>query len=266
MQGRLVDNEKKNEIQFFPHKKWKKELEIFATNKLKFIEWVASLENLNKNPIFNKKKLKKIILECNRRKIKIRSIDAQFFVKKPFYKGPKFERKKRFETLKKLLINSQILKIKFFIIPTLENAKIVNQTEQKFFVEGIRKLTKFLKKKNYILIESDLSPNKFKEVVKRINSNKVGINYDIGNSAGNGYNFIDETKYFRKVRNIHIKDKNFKGKSVRLGRGDANFKKIFHYLKKIKYKGSFSFQCARSKSNDHIGEMKKNIEFIKKFI
>ena len=50
VQGRLVDNEKKNEIQFFPHNKWKKELEIFASQKLKYIEWVASFENLKKKP------------------------------------------------------------------------------------------------------------------------------------------------------------------------------------------------------------------------
>ena len=31
VQGRLVDNEKKNEIKFFPHKNWKKELKIFAS-------------------------------------------------------------------------------------------------------------------------------------------------------------------------------------------------------------------------------------------
>ena len=29
MQGRLVDSEKKNEIQFFPKKNWKKELKYF---------------------------------------------------------------------------------------------------------------------------------------------------------------------------------------------------------------------------------------------
>ena len=56
MQGRLVDSEKKNEIQFFPKKNWKKELDLFRKNKIKYIEWVASYENLEVNPILKKKK------------------------------------------------------------------------------------------------------------------------------------------------------------------------------------------------------------------
>ena len=35
---------------------------------------------------------------------------------------------------------------------------------------------------------------------------KVGINYDTGNSAGLGYDFNNEIKYFKYVKNIHIKD------------------------------------------------------------
>ena len=266
MQGRLVDSEKKKYIQYFPEKKWIQELETFKLNKFNFIEWVANFENLKKNPIFTTKGIKKIKNECKKNQVSIRAVDAQFFIKNPFFRGAENQKKERFKILKKILNHSQALKIKFFIIPALENSKIKNKTEQKFFVEGIRKLVKLLKNKSYILIESDLRPNKFKEVLKKIGSKKVGINYDIGNSAGNGYDFTDEIKYFDKVKNIHIKDKNFKGKSVRLGEGDANFQKIFKYLKKTKYKGFFSFQCARSKSDDHLGEMKKNIEFIRKFI
>ena len=66
------------------------------------------------------------------------------------------------------------------------------------------------------------------------------------------------------IKNIHIKDKNSRGLSVRLGRGKVNFKKNFYYLKKLKYKGFFSLQTARSKFNNHIEEIKNNFEFLKK--
>ena len=266
VQGRLVDNEKKNEIQFFPHNKWKKELEIFALHNLKYIEWVASLENLKRNPIFYKKKLKNIIFECKKNKINIRSIDAQFFVKKPFYKGSKFEMKKRFNILKKILLHSQTLKIKFFIIPALENAKIETNKQKKIFISGLKKLSKLINKNSYILIESDLTPKKLKNLINEIDKENVGINYDTGNSAGNGFDFKEEKKYFSKVKNIHIKDKKFNGKSIRLGKGDFRFKKFFNYLKQSNYKGFFAFQCARSIKNNHLEEFLINLNYIKKFI
>tara|TARA_A100000164_G_scaffold376906_1_gene414913 strand:- start:1015 stop:1857 length:843 start_codon:yes stop_codon:yes gene_type:complete len=266
LQGRLVDNEKKNEIQFFPHNKWKKELEIFDIHNLKYIEWVASLENLKKNPIFYKKKLKDIIIECRKNKINIRSIDAQFFVKKPFYKGSKFEMKKRFNTLKKILLHSQTLKIKFFIIPALENAKIETNKQKKIFINGLKKLSNLVNKNSYILIESDLSPKKLNNFINEIDKENIGINYDTGNSAGNGFNFDDEKKYFSKVKNIHLKDKKFNGKSIRLGKGDFRFKKFFKFLKQSNYKGFFAFQCARSIKNNHLEEFLINLNYIKKFI
>ena len=99
--------------------------------------------------------------------------------------------------------------------------------------------------------------------MKKLNK-KFGINYDTGNSASLGFDFNEEKKYFKYVHNIHIKDRIFRGQSVRLGKGDFNFKKFFLYIKKIKYKGNLILQTARSKK--HIDEIILNRNFIKKLI
>jgi L-ribulose-5-phosphate 3-epimerase len=266
MQGRLVDSEKKNEIQFFPKKNWKTELELFKKNNIKNIEWVASYENLEMNPIYKKNKISAIKRECKKNQVNIRSIDAQFFVKKPIYKGKIFEKNKSFRNIKKIFVNAQFLGIKYFIIPALENARLDTKKKKIVFLKLIKSLLKFIKSDNFILIESDLSPKKIKLLINDINSKNVGINYDTGNSAGKGYNLRDEKKYFKFVKNIHLKDKKFKGKSVQLGKGDFNFKNFFKYLKNINYKGDFAFQTARSKNNDHVNEHKLNYEFIKNYV
>jgi len=266
MQGRLVDSEKIGEIQFFPKKNWKKEMAIFKNNKFRFIEWVANIDNLKDNPINSSKKLKTIYKACKDYKIKIRSIDAQFFIKKPFFKCGGIERSKRFNLLKKIFTNSQKLKIKFFIVPALEDASISGQTDEKKFIDGIKKLSTTLKKGNYILIESDYKPLKLRNLIKKINHKQVLINYDTGNSAGLGYNFNSEKKYFNYVKNIHLKDKKRFGKSVRLGEGDANFKVLFNFLNKIRYKGELALQCARSNTGKHVEEIYKNIDYLKKLI
>ena len=41
---------------------------------------------------------------------------------------------------------------------------------------------------------------------------------------GLGYKFNQEKKYFKYVHNIHIKDKIYRDKSVRLGEGNWDYK------------------------------------------
>jgi L-ribulose-5-phosphate 3-epimerase UlaE len=266
MQGRLVTSERKGMIQYFPKNTWKKELKIFKQNKIRFIEWVANYENLKSNPIFNKKKLKVIIKHCKENFVKIRAIDAQFFVKLPFFLGPVKEKKKKFRLLKKILINSQLINIKYFIIPALENATLDSFQKIECFIKQIKYLIKYLNKKNFILIEADLSPKILLKVVNKINSNRVGINYDTGNSAGKGFSFNMEKKYFKFVKNIHLKDKKYNGLSIRLGCGDYDFKNFFQFLRQIKYDGDFSFQAARSIENKNLEEYIINYNFIKNYV
>ena len=50
------------------------------------------------------------------------------------------------------------------------------------------------------------------------------INYDIGNSAAKNFDLIRK-KYFRYVKNIHLKDRIKYGSTIRFGHGNADFKK-----------------------------------------
>ena len=68
-------------------------------------------------------------------------------------------------------------------------------------------------------------------------------------------------KYFRYVKNIHIKDRKKFGNTVRLGKGNWNYNAFFNKIKKINYKGYFILQTARSNSRRHIEELKFNKNF-----
>ena len=178
LQGRLVDSEREGFIQYFPSKTWIRELGIANENKIKFIEWVVSYENIKSNPLFYKSGTKIIKKYIKKFKVKIRSADFHFFVEKPFYKASGKEYYKRLNLLKKIIINSQKIGIKFIILPILEKASIKNSKEEKIFIDEVLKLKNFLNKKSYILLESDYNPKKFLNLMKKINSNKIGINYD----------------------------------------------------------------------------------------
>ena len=55
MQGRLVDSERKNRIQYFPARNWIKEIKLAKKNRLELMEWTIDNENIHKNPLYNEK-------------------------------------------------------------------------------------------------------------------------------------------------------------------------------------------------------------------
>ena len=145
----------------------------------------------------------------------------------------------------------------------VDNASISNIREEKELIKFLNNLKALIKSCNIIvLFESDYHPEKLLKFIKKFDQDCFGINYDLGNSAGLGYDFNDEKIYFDYVKNIHIKDKNFQKKSVHLGKGNAQFGQLFKYLIKSNYKGNLILQTARHKKNIYI--IKKNISFLYK--
>jgi hexulose-6-phosphate isomerase len=260
MQGRLVDSEKKNLIQYFPDKNWILELKISNKINFKIIEWTINSENLKKNPIFNGDLtfLNKIIKKY---RIKVPSITNDYFMQKPFFKKKYFNKKKEIiKNLERIILNGNKIGIQYHIFPLVDNASIKSEFEENILIKEIKKLSKKLKKNSLILFETDYKPSEVLKFIKKFKTKKVGINYDTGNSASLNYNFEDEIKYFKYVKNIHIKDRILNGKTVRLGKGNWDYKKFFKLIK-FKYKGNFILQTARSPVNDHVKEMLINKNF-----
>ena len=60
MQGRLVNSEKKNSLQYFPANNWKKEIIIANNLGFKVMEWTINYENIKKNHLSNEAKNKEL--------------------------------------------------------------------------------------------------------------------------------------------------------------------------------------------------------------
>ena len=186
-------------------------------------------------------------------------------MQKPFWKY------KKNESLIKDLINiikaCSNLKIKYIIYPLVDNSSLKKKVEEKKFIFQLKKIKSTLKQhKVKILFESDYSPINLKKFIEKFDKNYFGINYDTGNSSGLGYNIDEEFKLYGKyIHNVHIKDRVLKGNTVRLGAGNANFGKLFLNLKKINYKNLLILQTARSHVNNHVNEIKINLNFLKNF-
>ena len=264
MQGRLVSSEKKNRIQYFPEKNWKEEILLANRNNYKIMEWTVNIENIKKNPIFNIKEIKNIKKYLSKNEIFVKSITCDFFMQKPFFRNHK--NRYILKYLKRIIRNGQKLGIKYFIIPLVDQSSLKNKIQENLLIQEMKKLKKILQKDSKILFEIDYEPNKLLVFIKKFQSLKYGINYDTGNSAGLGFSFKTEKKYFKYVKNIHLKDKKVNGNTIRLGKGSFNFRIFFNFLKRIKYKGNLILQTCRAKNRDHEHELNLNRKFIEKFL
>mgnify|MGYP001367115260 CR=1 FL=1 len=119
-----------------------------------------------------------------------------------------------------------------------------------------------------IEIKPSIKPsNNFVEFLDKFDSDKVVVNYDIGNSASLGYDAGEEiSAYGERIVNVHVKDRVKGNGTVPLGQGDANFETVFSALKKISYMGPLILQVAR---DDHLPEAKWakiNRTFVKNYL
>ena len=243
MQGRLVPDEN-NKVQSFPRKRWKNEFKIANILGFKNIEYTVDFKDIYKNPINSANGRKEIKELMKKYKIVINSLTADFFMQRPFFKKGNYQ---YFELVKLICNNSKKIGVKYIIIPLVDNSSLKYANKENLF-KSFLNLNKILdKNKQKILFELDLNPKQICKFISRYPKKKFGINYDLGNSASLGYKFENEKIYFNRVDNIHLKDRKYKGKTVRFGEGDANFIKLFKYLKKIKYKKNLIFQHARNK-------------------
>jgi len=265
LQGRLSRQQKK--IQQFPRNNWEKEFQLIKKLKIYNLEWTVDNYGFNTNPINLKHKHKKIRSLCRENKININSVTADFFMEKPFWK--KKNKIYYLKKIKKLINNCSLLNIKYIILPLVDNSSIKSLYQQKEITQDLMKLSSTLKKKKVeILFESDFNPKKLLKFIKSFKHGLFGINYDSGNSANLGFEVSKEfNTYGKYIRNIHIKDRLKNGPSVRLGEGDVKFIDLFQQIKKIKYKGIFILQSARSKiKGKDTQEMHLNLKFLEKFI
>jgi len=252
-------------IQLFPEKNWKNELKLFNLTKLKFIEWVVSRDNFNKNPICQINGHKIINKYLKKNEIKCRSVDLDFIVKENPLEFSEEKIKTFIEKIEIISSNSAKIGIKYLIFPFLENSSPNGKIKLNKLILLFNKIRKKISKKLFILIETDLQPAILLRFIKKM-KNKIFINYDLGNSASKNYNFEEEKKYFKFVKNIHLKDRVKNGSTIRFGHGNANFKKLFNFLIKNKNNYDFTLQPARSKCNKDIKEIKLNIKYIEQLL
>ncbi len=246
MQGRLSDMVG-GRIQSFPFNNWENEFIIGSENNFNIIEWTIDSIDIANNPILRDDLHSRINELKNRYSIDIPSITCDFFMEKPFFKASNEQKIKREEFLLNFLKKCSSLNIFKIVIPLVDNGKIESLEDEKAVLDFFLNHLDLLEQYNLeIIFESDFGPRKLKKFIDKFPTKFFGINYDTGNSASQGYNFLEEfDSYFDNIKNIHIKDRILNGSTVPLGEGNANLEKLLINLLNRNYSGNLILQTAR---------------------
>jgi len=264
MSGRL-SKQIDNEIQAFPFQEWQKEFKNAKKGGFSSIEWIF---DMNPNPITNEEGIHEMINLIKKSNIMINSVCCDYFMEKQLFGKNPIEIEQNYNVLKKIVESSKKLGITNIEIPLVDSSSLRNEEHKKQFVEVIKKIIPLLNKDMQIVLETDLSPKKFREFIESFGDNKIKANYDTGNSAALGHDMEEEFKEIGKYfANIHIKDRKFQGNTVPLGDGDVNFELFFDKLSKIDYNGELIIQGARQDfKENHIKTCKDYLQFVKQYL
>tara|TARA_Y100001958_G_scaffold157069_1_gene151257 strand:- start:1945 stop:2763 length:819 start_codon:yes stop_codon:yes gene_type:complete len=240
VQGRL-SLAPKNRLQFFPKKNWFKEFEKAKMVGLDFIELFAERKFNKSNPIWSDKgrnQIKKLVKLNN---LKLITICDDHVIDKNIHK------KSYLKYFNNLLYVTNRLGIKSIILPLYEKSNLTNENCIKF-INILKIILKNSHKRNInILLESNISAETFLFLKKKVKYKNLYFLFDTGNRVKNENYFEDILILNKNIKQVHIKDKNKEMKNVKIGKGLVNFKKIFAYLKKIKFQGNIVFESTREK-------------------
>ena len=262
IQGRLVPKYQ-DRYQAFPVGMWQDEFKVAKECGLDLIEFILDFNDAEENPLLKEGGVDEIKSIINKTGVSVQTICADYFMEAPLHSSDDKVSEESFKILEQLLETAKTLQITDIVIPCVDQSSLETKEAVNRFVEQITKIIPKIEKQNINLsLETDLAPQPFIELLDKLNSKNITVNYDIGNSAALGFDSDEELNaYGDRITDIHIKDRILGGGPVMLGEGNANFVKFFGKLKEFDYQGPFIMQAYRDEEG--ISIFKSQLKWIK---
>lgn len=271
MQGRLTPSAGRG-IQFFPFENWEMEFDCASEIGLSEIEFIFDLERFEENPLWTRSGIERINDIVRKTGVAVNAICFDYFMRRPFYKEQDLElrearRNENLSVLIRIMDAAKSINAKLIEIPLVDNSSIKSEEEKEAFKSFLIEVLTHDASDIQIGLETDFPPGEFLQLLEGINSPRVKANYDSGNSSGIGYNHYEEiSTYGHYIENIHIKDRIYRGTTVQLGTGSADFSATFKAIAETGYKGNFILQAARGDDGDERETVKAQMAFVQRWI
>ncbi len=251
IQGRLVPK-LNGRYQAHPKGYWRDEFNAAAESGLELIEFILDYEDADINPLLNDVPgIQRAIAASG---VGVQSICADYFMTAPLQRVPG-----SVTVLEQLIDASGKLGVRDIVIPCVDQSSLGDAVDIGAFVTVIQSLAEKANAKEVNLsLETDLAPRPFAELLDRIGSKSVTVNYDTGNSASMGYDPVEEfLTYGDRITDIHIKDRIHGGGPVVLGEGHCDFDRVFKQINESSYSGPLIMQAYRDDEGRVIFEKQK---------
>ena len=256
MQGRFSPVEE-GKIQVFPWQRWRDEFVMARKHRFSLMEWVVEQNRLSENPLMSSSgriEIKRLMQDNN---VAIESVTCDTYIEEPFFKATKLYSVQLVDDFKRIIESCVDIGIDKIIVPLVDKGSLQNKNQEDRLLKGMDAVIPLLEDSNAMIVfESDFGPSRLKSFIDRFKPAYFMINYDTGNSASLGYDFKEEfASYGDRIKNVHIKDRKFKGTTVPLGEGDTEIAGVLGALHANGYVGNYILQTARASNGDHAGAL-----------
>ena len=209
------------------------------------IEWTLDNDPFELNPILCPTDVNKIRELCGNYHVSIPSITCDCFMDRPLWGTDQYAQNK--DRFNRVLEACSTHSVAILVIPLVDSSSITNSQQVIDLQNILSQFYGFMKKNGLrVAFETDLNPSDTVEFLSDFDPELFGINYDIGNSASNGYLYSEEfSAYGSRILNVHVKDRDFGGGTVPLGDGDALLNETLSALETLGYSGRYILQTAR---------------------
>lgn len=269
MQGRLTAPKGRG-IQFFPFEYWREEFKLGKTLGLDEIEFIFDYDHFQSNPLWqgNGESVKAVVDETG---VDVRSVCFDYFMRRPFYKKFGSEREmlraENKNMLEHILSNMLSQGIRLIEIPLVDGSSLQSEADEHAFRDFLLPVVNETDTSICFGLETDMPPQHFKKYLDSFGTERIGANYDSGNSSGLGYDPYEElTTLGKRIFNIHIKDRQYRGATKQLGTGSADFEKFFRGLHEIGYDGSLILQAARGEDGLETENIAWQMQFVQRYL
>lgn len=259
MQGRLLPKYK-GRYQAHPVGYWHQEFAVAQSLGLDSIEFILDYNEVALNPLMSIEGIEEIKKQTEATGVKVRSVCADYFMEAPMHSENAEVAAQSEKILETLITNATQLGITDIVIPCVDQSSLKGEQAASKLTDCLNRMRPLYEQhKINLALETDLNPVEFKNLLDRLPSPYVTVNYDTGNSASLGYDLREEfAAYGNRISDIHIKDRELNGGSVILGTGNTRFDIFFEELRKLNYKGIFIMQVFRDEEGVEIFKQQLN--------
>jgi hexulose-6-phosphate isomerase len=263
MQGRLVPKEE-GRFQSFPAKRWRDEFAFGREAGIACIEWIYEEPHEDENPMRTDEgqaEMKRLSAETG---VSVWSICADYYMTKRLVRPDATADGEAVAHLSWLISRAGRFGITYIVLPFVDSSSLKTEAEREALPRILSGVLRDAKAAGVELhLETDLAPRDFAALLERAGHTHLKANYDIGNSAGMGFNQKEELAILAPwLGSVHVKDRVKGGGTVPLGTGNADLPGCFDKIRDAHFSRWFILQVARGDEGDEIAWIRHNRQFV----